>query len=204
MRRTRHSAATKPWSTEPKESCSTQETIRQQQRKSAAHLTALAPGDRSTRPCVRIADAILVLVAMAALLAGCGDGRHCRFPLAPGPEPRLADAASDSHPDRKCRAGEGLAVWGGASAGARFESHPLRRRPGPPALALRPAERRRAGCGDQRAAAARGPKGHSGLDRKFDDETGWCRCAQREPHRAAAGGRQQRRRREPLGLPRRD
>ena len=91
------------------------------------------------------AASLLVLVA-------CGDVSGSAKSEGIGPEPSLPPPQPLADPDRQHRARERLAGRRRAAAGARRGGARLRQRARPSALALRAAERRRAGRRDQRAA----------------------------------------------------
>ncbi len=111
-----------------------------------------------------------------------------------GPSPTLPEPSKVPDPDRQHRARERLAGGRQADRGQRACGQRLRHRARSSALALCPAQRRRAGRGDQRAAAAGGCKGHQGLRLQAGAEAGRRRRAERQPHHAACATRRRRRR----------
>ena len=95
----------------------------------------------------------------------------------PGEEP-------DPHSGR-CQ-GRGLAAGHSAQGTRGVPRHGARHRPGPPALGVRAAQRRRA-CGrEQRATQTRRIQGHQGPGDEAADAQGGRRRDQRQPHHAAA------------------
>jgi hypothetical protein len=111
-----------------------------------------------------------------------------------------AAAADVDHPARQRRDRERLARRRHAARGRGHEGRGVRDRPPAPALALRPAERRRPGGRDERAAAPRRQQGPQGLVLQALPEEGGRGRTQREPHLAPARRRRRRRRGDADGL----
>ena len=95
------------------------------------------------------------------------------------PAPAIAGAAAAMDPDGRGRACDRLAGRRQAGRGRGLGGRSLRRGPRPSALALRAAERRRAGRRDQRTAAARTQTGLKGLGHEDGHEVGRRRRAER-------------------------
>ena len=116
-------------------------------------------------------------------------------------EPDLARAGADRVADGQHRARSRLEAGRNSHRGRGLRSQCLRHRTGPSALAVRAAQRRRAGGRDQRPAWQRRSQGHQGQDHGLGDAEGRCRRAQPEPHQVAARCRRRWRRRTQDHLP---
>ena len=140
---------------------------------------------------------------LACALAACGDSAKLVTPRGHRPAAGPARACQARDPHGQHRARDGLARRRRADAGRGAGRHRLRARPRPSALAVRAAERRRAGRRDQRAAAAGGRQGPQGQGDEGGDEARRRRRAERQPHHAAARCRRRRCRRTAHRVPRR-
>jgi len=111
------------------------------------------------------------LAAALLLTAACGKGSDLPASATYGPDVKLA-APGEGRADPDAQPGAGRRLAGGRSADGAGGVHrdPLRRGPGPSALALPAAERRRAGGRDQQPAAPE--EGADRLHRRADDEAG--------------------------------
>ena len=122
-----------------------------------------------------------------------------------GADAPASRAQSHHRPHRQNRQGRRLAPRRASDPRERTGGDRLRRRPGPPALALRAAQRRRAGGRDERAAQAGIGLGRAeGLGGGAGDEAGRRPDPQRQPHHPAARRRPRRHRgnaQRPAGRP---
>ena len=145
----------------------------------------------------------LSVASLPSCLAGCGDSAKLPEQASTGANPPIPEPDQILHSHRQHRPRQGLAGRRQADAGRRARGHRLRRRARSSALALRAAERRRAGRRDQRAAQRpEDGKGIKGWVMKQVQKQGRRRRAERQPHHAAARRRRRRRRRDAHRVPR--
>ena len=144
----------------------------------------------------------LLTIALAAL-AACGE--RARLPVAAGigPQPVLPPPNKTLLPTVNIAPARGWPEGATPTAAPGPRSRQLRRGARSSALAVRAAQRRRAGRRDQCAAPTRERRGPQGLGDEALDEPGRRRGAERRPHHAAARRRRRRRRGPAHGVPRR-
>ena len=141
-----------------------------------------------------------VVVALSLTVASCGDRAKLPVSAGMGPAPTLPKPVKTLIPT--VNVADAIGWLGSAptpAAGLQVTAFADRSRPS--ALALRPAQWRRPGRRDQRAAAARGRQGPQGQDPGDAHEEGGRRRAERQPDHASARRGRRRSRRDPHRLP---
>ena len=128
-------------------------------------------GMRKSIPLSRNPLVAILLVAFVLPLAACGEKEPETAASAQtyGPTPKLPAPENSLIPTVNVAKAVGWPAGGKPIAADGMAVNAFAERPRPSAHASRPAERRCAGGRDQRAVAARGGKGHQGLDHKAGD-----------------------------------